>query len=578
MTVRAAPAILWGDNFENVLTFAEPVDQLITGRTYREGSSWVQSQAGSEDAYLLNYDFQFSGTLHHIPNNTITTPTLQSGWSGSVGVQAFLKWARRKRQFRVCPDSSLQNFFVDRCYLVEPIDGNGTLEQDGTRQITITARSAHMDFDLAFRGITIELRPGADLTTRPPGQFTRGTTARYHNISGKVATAAINVLRDRHYIGGVRTILAEEAPFNFILQSQTLATAPWANNNCTPANNASNAPDDTATATSIVPVAGSRPTINPYCQQTLTITANEYLAASIYVRQKGTYTGLIMYLADPNSANGCWLKINLATGAFIDAQPGGTGTLGGYRIEALADGWFKISLWGRVSTATPGATTGELLTSLYPDTTFSGTATYDGVQGYYAWGAMFQRSQSTTVPITPAMYILTTGAGAGIGAETLVWDWSWVLQPAWFYFKFIELGAATEGNFNSLMHFGSQIAGDPAIRVFTGSGSGGANPFWRFNWSQDGGVTQSAGIANATPAVGDTVELYCRALANGNVELHQTINGGAVATFTGSGSGALASFYITRMLQLFAAAPIGLTSFKSGYTPRITTLASARET
>lgn len=59
--------------------------------------------------------------------------------------------------------------------------------------------------------------------------FTRTTTATYLDAAGAVQTAAINTLRDGHYIGGVRTILLEGARTNSLLNSgapatQTLAT------------------------------------------------------------------------------------------------------------------------------------------------------------------------------------------------------------------------------------------------------------------------------------------------------------------------------------------------------------------
>lgn len=68
------------------------------------------------------------------------------------------------------------------------------------------------------------------------GTFARAdatTCATYIDANGVVQTVAANVLRDSHYIGGVRTTLLEGARTNNTIQNRTLGNAAWTASNCT---------------------------------------------------------------------------------------------------------------------------------------------------------------------------------------------------------------------------------------------------------------------------------------------------------------------------------------------------------
>lgn len=131
--------ITWGASFVNTLNVGYPLDDWRSYSTYREGSEFVQSYSGVEDAWITGTDYVLEGTVRWIPANNTTTP-LATGWNGVTGFQAFLEWARQKNEFRFYPDTNAGTFYTS--YLVEPLDGQHSLEPDGTRSVRIKIRNA----------------------------------------------------------------------------------------------------------------------------------------------------------------------------------------------------------------------------------------------------------------------------------------------------------------------------------------------------------------------------------------------------------------------------------------------------
>lgn len=113
--------------------------------------------------------------------------------------------------------------------------------------------------------------------------FTRATTATYVDRNGVVRTASSGVLRDSHFIGGVRHVLLEPARTNLCIRSEEFSNAAWTKTSSGGGSNPvvtadqTTAPDGATTADKVVfaaPVSGD--------QSFVTSTSFATAAASTY--------------------------------------------------------------------------------------------------------------------------------------------------------------------------------------------------------------------------------------------------------------------------------------------------------
>lgn len=183
-------ALSWGSSFQNRVILASSLLDMVTDRPPRDGSEWVQAPSGVEDAWITGTDYTLQCRAAFIPDGGASpTPV-----SGTVAWQAFLDWARQKNTFRFLPDVTNPAFYVDGCYLVDPVKGFGVLGPDIKRQLTFTIRNPTVDFHLALRGLVLEYTPGNGL---PAGwTFARIGAAYYWGPDGKLKTAAADTLRE----------------------------------------------------------------------------------------------------------------------------------------------------------------------------------------------------------------------------------------------------------------------------------------------------------------------------------------------------------------------------------------------
>jgi hypothetical protein len=138
------PKILWGAALANTLRLGYPLDNVTSGDTPRDGSSWAQTPSGVEDAWIVGTDYVLSGDVRWIPQTDTSSP-LATGWDGATGFRAFLAWARAKNVIRFYPDAGAGTF-VDS-YLVDPLQGEPLWESDGTRRITLRIRNVSTAYD-----------------------------------------------------------------------------------------------------------------------------------------------------------------------------------------------------------------------------------------------------------------------------------------------------------------------------------------------------------------------------------------------------------------------------------------------
>jgi hypothetical protein len=581
-------AIYWGGNFQSTLFLGYPLKSVITDREPRAGTSLAQAPSGIEDSWIAyDYTLECEGQfLPAFPNaDGAGAPyAQQTAISGPTGIQAFLDYARAKGTFRFVPDVTLPKFWVDGCYLKDPASGGRSLSPRFDWHQKFTFRNPTIDFGVALRGLFLEYASGASLAD--PVAYTLSSRVNpgfQIGQKGILTPVAATMLRDRHYYGGLRTTLVEGSTSNWCLQSQTLATAPWSPSNITLTNNAATAPDGTTTATSLIPntTAG----VNHFESQAVTITANEFLAASIFVKANG-YTLLRLWVADVLAGtNGFKVDLDLTTGLLSTAQAVGTGTYNGSTVVALANGWYWVGLWGAIGNA---ATTAQVMALVYPNLAGAGTPyAGNGTSGLYAWGAQLERN-GTAVKSPPTSYIATTTGALGRNPDTLQMtpNWPWPTQPLWVYAKFIDFGWSQRAQFEELLKWTNTGLNQPMIRMLTGSGSGGQTPNHRFNYSNGlpgvAGANQAA--AQVTPGAnyGDTVELFARVFSDGSTEIQRSINGAAAVTgSSGGGPGGLPDFFdiasynaLGAVFYLNVAATIGLIRLKIGPgTSQITTLA-----
>lgn len=143
MSIRR-PKIEWGTSFANTLYVAYPLDDFKAYSTYRQGSDFVQSMGGVEDAWIVGTDYILEGDIRWIPTTDTATP-LATGWDSSAGVRAFLEWGRQKNPIKFYPDATQSGSITS--FLVEPLDGSHGLEPDGTRNIRLVIRNTSSSYN-----------------------------------------------------------------------------------------------------------------------------------------------------------------------------------------------------------------------------------------------------------------------------------------------------------------------------------------------------------------------------------------------------------------------------------------------
>lgn len=142
MTCPKAPKITWGTSFANTLNIGYPLDNWVASSRAFSESTFIQIESGEEDAWIVNTEYYLEGDMRFIPTSNTGT---QTGWDGTIGVNAFLIWARDKNQFRFYPDKDSATYILS--YLVEPMEITPTLEPDGTRTVRLYIRNASTSYD-----------------------------------------------------------------------------------------------------------------------------------------------------------------------------------------------------------------------------------------------------------------------------------------------------------------------------------------------------------------------------------------------------------------------------------------------
>jgi len=508
--------ILWGPTLETPLDFGYSLFDVLTDREPRDGSEWARSPGGAEDAWITGRDYALQCNARFIPDGPNASP-VQSAVSGPTGFQSFLDWTRDKNPVRFVPDIGNPLFYLDNVYLVDPLKGFGSLGGDLKRAVSLKFRNASVDFHQALRGVMFEYAPGASLIDPVAATFVRGSVAERVASDLSLASDLANVLRDRHYVGAQRTALLELSRTNSCLQSEAIDNASWSKVGGPPTvvADATAAPDGATTADRVVPAISSQ---NPDVEQAITITANEFVALSVFVKASG-YVGAVLRITDGLTTNGFQANFDASTGLFGTIHNGfGAGVLMEFRAVALKNGWYRIELRGSIGSGVTAAIVKLFVYDTIAHANAQTAFTGDGTSGLYVWGAQLER-MGTTIAAPPSSYIKTATVAVTRSVDNLDFPFTYPPQAMFLLLDFIDagLGAGSAGN-SFAVEIGN-AASDGRLIIDTGGGQVTV-------YHQANGGSVASQIAT-TVATGDRLQVLLLLRPDGSVQVKRVQNLGA---------------------------------------------------
>lgn len=114
----------------NTLNFSYPLDNATAYSTIIDGSQMVRTENGTEYSWIPNSNYILEGDVRWISTEQ---------WDGATGWRAFLEYARAKNPFTFYTANTDTTGVIS--YLVEPLNGEHSLEIDGTRRIRLVIRN-----------------------------------------------------------------------------------------------------------------------------------------------------------------------------------------------------------------------------------------------------------------------------------------------------------------------------------------------------------------------------------------------------------------------------------------------------
>lgn len=202
--------------------------------------------------------------------------------------------------------------------------------------------------------------------------YSRASTATYRDDDGILQTAAINTPRFQD--GG---IFIERSGVNY-----SRALSVWSATRTTQTADADTAPDGTETAVSIVPTTLSG---THFIAETLTVPAtDEQFTFSMFIKENGYYRGQLY--VQTTASDIARFAFNLQDLTFESFNTVGAPTNYTTKIEAYADGWYRISFSFNMNIAGT-----SLTTRLYVyDNDGAFNFTGDGTSGLLVYGPQLE--------------------------------------------------------------------------------------------------------------------------------------------------------------------------------------------
>jgi hypothetical protein len=340
--------------------------------------------------------------------------------------------------------------------------------------------------------------------------FTRASTATYFDATGTLQSAAIDDPRLDYDPAtlAARGLLIEEQRTNLLTRSEEFNDAAWTKSNATITADATTSPDGTATADKLVEALDVN-LVHSCLQGAVTVVSLGTYAATVFVKADTRTRVRIGYLV--GGAGGVVADANLSAGTINAASAFGGGTAVSSSIQAINNGWFRISVVG----SGPAGTSGDLRIELLDA---SGNRQYngDGVSGVYIWGAQLEAGAF------PTSYIPTTTTSLTRSADVASVD---TLSP-WY--------RADEGTVYA--EVGYQQTNPSSAQHAASFNDATANNRWTASFTQTTGLglmlrnTSGAGLLQTSAAnaaiVGATNKIALAISTGASLVL----NGGTVAT------------------------------------------------
>lgn len=309
--------------------------------------------------------------------------------------------------------------------------------------------------------------------------------------------------------------LIEESRTNLALWSQDFSNAVWTKAAATATAAAGTAPDGTTTASKLVESATNA---GHYTYQSFTITANSVYAASVFVKANGRTKGRLWW-TNSTSTNAVYADYDLSA-VTVSTGVVGSGVLTTASITAVASGWYRVTVVGKIDATT---TTGFIELDLH-DNLGNATYTGDGVSGAFLWGAQPE------LGAFPTSYIPTTSSAVTRAADVAT----------------ITLGSALAVPSSVLLNYSiAQTQPSGVVRLFTVTNAGDTHRIGgfipsissQFRFGNEAAATNTANSA-ALGAVAKAGATYGASAIDG------VLNGGAVATVSATMASDLTLFNI----------------------------------
>lgn len=358
----------------------------------------------------------------------------------------------------------------------------------------------------ANNGIDLQWYAGDAL---PAGStFTRASTGAYNDASGVLQSAASGVLRDSHYIGGVRGVLREPGAVNKVLQSENFGTT-WVAIG-TPTRSAGAIPVGTMGVVLDLIGCDDIASLEGY-RQTVTLTGGavprEY---SVYVKKGASppASGSAIVLRD-NTAAVDRLRGTLTWSGTVPSVAMAAGAYLGF--EAMAGGVYRL-----LFRAAAAVTANTNRVEIYPVGTIGET------------GDVYMGGVQVTDMETCTSYIKTTTATVTRSADRLALAIpDAVERSCTMYVKRIERGEATDST-NCLVAIIGSGTTNPRLTLLL---NGTASKMQGRHRNSAAADSLTATTALSIPAFGSVIESRLDYdVSDGSVLLGESVNGSAEVT------------------------------------------------
>jgi hypothetical protein len=234
--------------------------------------------------------------------------------------------------------------------------------------------------------------------------FTRASTATFFNSAGTLTSAAVDAPRLDFNPStlAAQGLLIEESRTNLLLRSEEFNDAAWTKTNSSITANAATAPSGTVTADKLIEALDVN-LVHQTTQSSVTIVSLGTYTASCYVKADTRTRVRIAFIVGGTS--GVIADANLTAGTIGAATAFGGGSAVGSSIQAINNGWYRITVSGTGAAGTSGELRIEMIDA-------SGNRQYngDGTSGLFVWGAQLEAGAFPTSYIPTTTTALTRAA------------------------------------------------------------------------------------------------------------------------------------------------------------------------